>query len=91
MPTATRLSARSDPIATDRTDLQNGLSAGKFDSSMPLGPTQKQRKLPGKIVFFYTQRTFEKARELTQYTNFAAPIRQLDEPNQVQHERRCEQ
>jgi len=42
-------------------------------------------------VFFDAERTLEKARELSQYADFATPIRQLREANQVEHEWRCEQ
>ena len=58
---------------------------------MALGPTQKQRKLPRKIVLLDTQRTFEKACKLGENADFATSICQLDEANQVEHQRRCEQ
>ena len=42
-------------------------------------------------MFFDAERTFEKARELGENADFATPIRQFDEANEVEYERRCEQ
>src|SRR4051794_31178750 len=73
--------SRAIRIGIARIDAMMHSPAGEFDSTMALGPTQKQRKLPRKIVFFDAERTFEKARELGQHTDFTTPICQLYEAN----------
>ena len=51
----------------------------------------QQRKLPGKIVLVDAQRAFEEAAQMGEHARLAVPCRELDEPHQVEHQRRRQQ
>src|SRR5262249_16055728 len=58
---------------------------------LPVSPVQKQRELPGKIMFRGSERALEKTGQVAEHTDLAAPMREFDEADQIQHERRRQQ